>query len=80
MASICCGKTLTPQMISMFKPHKLSKPLKGLFDKHKLEPRRTLREFRLETADGYEIGQEIRVDLFETGEKVDVRGVSKIVV
>ncbi len=59
------------------KPHKLSKPLKGLFDKHKLEPRRTLREFRLETADGYEIGQEIRVDLFETGEKVDVRGVSK---
>ena len=24
------------------KPHKLSKPLKGLFDKHKLEPRRTL--------------------------------------
>ena len=59
------------------KPHKLSRPVKGLFDKNKLEPKRTLREFRLDTADGYEIGQEIRVDLFQAGEKVDVCGVSK---
>ncbi len=59
------------------KAHKLSKPLKGLFDKNKLEPRKTLREFRLEKAEGYEVGQEIRVDLFEAGEKVDVKGVSK---
>ena len=27
------------------KPHKLSKPLKGLFDKVNVEPKRTLREF-----------------------------------
>lgn len=59
------------------KPHKLSKPLKGLFDKNKIEPRKTLREFRLDKAEGYEVGQEIRVDLFEAGEKVDVKGVSK---
>lgn len=59
------------------KAYKLSKPLKGLFDKNKLEPRKTLREFRLEKAEGYEVGQEIRVDLFEAGEKVDVKGVSK---
>ncbi|GHS90802.1 50S ribosomal protein L3 [Synergistales bacterium] len=58
------------------KPHKLSKPLKGLFDKVKVEPKRTLREFRSDTA-GYEIGQEIRVDLFTAGEKVNVSGVSK---
>ncbi len=59
------------------KPHKLSKPLKGLFDKNKLEPKRILREFRLESSEGYELGQEIRVDLFQAGEKVDVSGVSK---
>jgi large subunit ribosomal protein L3 len=58
------------------KPHKLSKPLKGFFDKVKVEPKRTLREFRSDTA-GYEIGQEIRVDLFTAGEKVNVSGVSK---
>ena len=53
------------------KPHKLSKPLKGLFDKHKLEPRRTLREFRLETADGYEIREFLTdEELFEWKEKV----------
>ena len=59
------------------KPYKLSKPVRGLFDKNKIEPKKVLREFRLDKADGYEVGQEIKVDLFEAGEKVDVRGVSK---
>ena len=59
------------------KPHKLSKPLKGLFDKVKVEPKRTLREFRMDKPEGYEIGQEIRVDLFTAGEKVNVSGISK---
>jgi large subunit ribosomal protein L3 len=59
------------------KPRKLSKPLKGLFDKVKVEPRRTLREFRLDKTEGYEVGQELRVDLFEPGEKINVSGVSK---
>jgi large subunit ribosomal protein L3 len=59
------------------KPRKLSKPLKGLFDKVKVEPKRTLREFRLDKTEAYEIGQELRVDLFEPGEKIDVSGVSK---
>jgi large subunit ribosomal protein L3 len=59
------------------KPHKLSKPLKGFFDKAKVEPQRTLREFRMDKTEEYEVGQEIRVDLFEAGEKVNVSGVSK---
>ena len=59
------------------KPHKLSKPLKGLFDKVKAEPKRTLREFRMDETEGYQVGQEIKVDLFELGEKVDISGVSK---
>ena len=59
------------------KPYKLSKPLKGLFDKIKVEPKRTLREFRMDDTAAYEIGQEIRVDLFEPGEKLNASGVSK---
>ena len=59
------------------KPHKLSKPLKGFFEKAQAEPRRTLREFRMDKTEKYEVGQEIRVDLFKPGEKVDISGVSK---
>ena len=59
------------------KPRKLSKPLKGLFEKIKVEPKRTLREFRLDKTEGYEVGQELRADLFEQGEKIDVSGISK---
>ena len=59
------------------KSHKLSKPVKGFFDKNGVTPQRTLREFRIEKTDGYDIGQEIKVDLFEAGEKIDVSGVSK---
>ena len=59
------------------KPKKLSKPMKGLFDKNKIEPKRTLREFRIEKVEGYEVGQEIKADLFDVGEKIDVSGVSK---
>jgi large subunit ribosomal protein L3 len=59
------------------KAHKLSKPLKGFFDKVEVEPKRTLREFRIDKAEEYKVGQEIRVDLFEAGEKINVSGVSK---
>ncbi|MDR2179478.1 MAG: 50S ribosomal protein L3 [Synergistaceae bacterium] len=59
------------------KPHKLSKPLKGFFDKIEVEPKRTLREFRMDKTEEYKIGQEIKVDLFEPGEKIDISGISK---
>ncbi|MBQ3626594.1 MAG: 50S ribosomal protein L3 [Synergistaceae bacterium] len=59
------------------KAQKLSKPVKGFFDKNKLEPKKVLREFRLEKVDGYEAGQELKADLFEAGEKIDVTGISK---
>ena len=36
-----------------------------------------LREFRVDSVDEYEVGQTIGVDLFESGEIVDVTGVSK---
>lgn len=55
----------------------LNKPTKGHFDKAGVRPLRHLRELRISDLDGYQVGQEIKVDLFSTGEKVDVVGTSK---
>ena len=55
----------------------LNKPAKGQFVKAGVSLRRTLKEFRLENAAEYEVGQEIKADIFEVGDKVDVSGVSK---
>lgn len=55
----------------------VNKPKKGHFDKSKVEPKRFLREFKVENIDDYEVGQKIGVDIFQVGEKVDVVGVSK---
>jgi large subunit ribosomal protein L3 len=55
---------------------RLTKPLAGQL---KDLPRvRTIREFRLDSADEYEVGQQITVaDVFAEGDLVDVTGVSK---
>lgn len=55
---------------------RLSKPLAGYYKKVGATAARYLREFRCDPK-GLEIGQEIRVDLFAKGERVDVMGVSK---
>src|SRR5699024_4197933 len=47
------------------------------FDKVSAEYKKHLKEFRLDNAQDYEVGQEVKVDVFEAGEKIDVRGVSK---
>lgn len=50
--------------------NKVSKPLR-----HK--PFRFLKEFRVKDPEKYQVGQEIRVDIFEPGEVVEVSGISK---
>ena len=55
----------------------VNKPRKGHFAKAGVSLRRTLKEFRLEDCSGYEVGQEIKADLFAAGDKIDVSGVSK---
>ena len=56
----------------------VTKPMQGHFDKHDIEePRRHLVELRTEDAASYTPGQELRADVFEVGDKVDVVGVSK---
>lgn len=55
----------------------VNKPTKGHFAKAGVAIKRHLKEFRLEDVNAYEVGQEIKADLFEAGDKVDVSGVSK---
>ena len=49
----------------------------GHFKKAGVAPCRYVREFRLDDAESYEVGKEIKVDVFEKGDKVDVTGTSK---
>jgi large subunit ribosomal protein L3 len=55
----------------------LSKPMKGHFDKHGGRPGRYMVEMRTSDASAYRPGQEIKVDIFQPGDRADVIGVSK---
>ena len=55
---------------------KVTRPLKGQYDKAGIEPRKFMREFR--TDETFEPGREITVsDMFQAGDQVDISGVSK---
>jgi large subunit ribosomal protein L3 len=58
-------------------PRRVNKPATGHFDKAGVTPRRHLTEVRTADAADYALGQEIAVDVFEAGAKVDVVGTSK---
>ena len=55
----------------------VNKPQAGHYAKAKVEAGRGLWEFRVDALDGYEVGGEIRADIFATGQIVDVQGVTK---
>ena len=55
----------------------VNKPEKGHFDKAGVEVKRFVRELRLDNAEEYEVGQKIKADMFQAGDKVDVSGTSK---
>lgn len=55
----------------------VTEPVKGHFAKASVEPTKLLKEFRLDDISQYEVGAEIKADVFEVGDKVDVSGVSK---
>lgn len=59
------------------KEKRVSKPLKGHFAKAKVTFKKYLRELRLEGAEGFEVGQELKADVFAVGDKVDISGMSK---
>ena len=55
----------------------VNKPKAGHFKKAGVEPMRYLREFRTDDVAEYEVGQELKVDVFAEGDKVDATGISK---
>ena len=55
----------------------VNNPVKKHFEKAGVTPARYLREFRLEDMDAFEVGSEIKAEIFENGELVDVTGTSK---
>ena len=59
------------------RPKLVNKPAKGHFDKFGIAPKRVLRECRFEDISTYNVGDIIKADVFEAGEKVDVVGTSK---
>lgn len=59
------------------KEQRINKPTKGHFDKGNVAYKKYLKEFRVENPDTYEIGQEIKADLFAEGDLIDVTGTSK---
>jgi large subunit ribosomal protein L3 len=54
-----------------------NKPEKGHAGKANTTPKRFAREFRGDDLAGYEVGQEVKVDIFAAGDVVDVTGISK---
>ena len=59
------------------KPRRVNKPMQGHFDKQGAEPKRYLREVRVENAGEYKVGDEQTVAAFADVKKVDVTGTSK---
>ncbi|MBU6233273.1 MAG: 50S ribosomal protein L3 [Acidobacteria bacterium] len=55
----------------------LTNPERGHFDKAGVAPGKSLVELRLDDVTAFEVGQELRADVFEKGEMIDATGVSK---
>ena len=55
------------------KNSKLTKAMKGYFAKKNTEPKKTLKEFRLENTENYKEGNEIGLEIFENVKFVDVK-------
>jgi large subunit ribosomal protein L3 len=71
------GYTAVQIAYGQIDPRKVTKPLTGHFDKAGVTPRRHLTELRTDDTSEYSLGQELTVDIFEPGKKVDVMGTSK---
>lgn len=56
---------------------RVTKPMKGHFDKADVAPKKTLREFRFVDCDAFNLGDIIKADVFAPGDRVDVVGTSK---
>ena len=59
------------------KAAKVTKPMKGHFDKAGTAPKKSLREFRLDDQSSLNVGDILKADVFAVGDRIDVVGTSK---
>lgn len=59
------------------KEQRLNQPERGHFKRASLAPTRYLAELRLDSVGEYQVGQELRVEMFQSGDSIDVTGISK---
>ena len=69
--------TIRRDLTMLDKENKLIKPVKGHFTKASVTPKKHLREFRLDSVEGINVGDELKADVFAAGDKVDIQGTSK---
>ena len=55
----------------------INKPEKGHFEKVKVAIKKHLREFKLDSIEGFKVGDELKADIFAAGDKIDVQGTTK---
>jgi large subunit ribosomal protein L3 len=70
------GYTAVQLGVGKVKPGRVSKPMRGHFGKAKVEPKRKLAEFRVDADALLQVGDELTVEHFLTGQFVDVTGTS----
>jgi large subunit ribosomal protein L3 len=63
--------------VTFGRSNRLNKPEAGHFAKAGVEPGAHVVELRLDDVSGFEVGQEIKVDVLANGERIDVTAVSK---
>lgn len=59
------------------KESRVNEPQRGHFAKAGVAPKKVLREFRVDALDDYEVGNEIKVDVFKEKDRVIITGISK---
>lgn len=59
------------------KEQRLNNPERGHFKRANVAPTRYLAELKLANVQEYEVGQELRADMFEAGDRIDVTSISK---
>jgi large subunit ribosomal protein L3 len=64
-------------LVEFIKPQRLTKAMKGHFEKANVAPMRFLREVQLTDGGDTNVGDRVLVDRFQPGERVDVTGISK---
>lgn len=71
------GYSAVQMAYGKLKPTATTKAIAGTFKKAGVEAKKYIKEFKLDNAENYALGQEIKCDSFQVGDKVDVSGVSK---